>query len=42
MDAADLERAYEAFQEFHAYYASAFGRKQWRERSGQYLQGLLV
>ena len=42
MDAADLERAYEAFQEFHAYFASAFRRKQWRERSGQYLQGLLV
>ena len=42
MDAADLEVVYEAFQDFHAYFASAFGRKQWRERSGQYLQGLLV
>ena len=42
MDAAALERVYEAFQEFHAYFALAFGRKQWRERSGQYLQGLLV
>ena len=42
MDAAALERVYEAFQEFHAYFAPAFGRKQWRERSGQYLQGLLV
>ena len=42
MDAAALERVYEAFQDFHAYFAPAFGRKQWRERSGQYLQGLLV
>ncbi len=42
MDAVTLARVYEAFQEFHAYFASAFGRKQWRERSGQYLQGLLV
>ena len=42
MDAATLARMYEAFQEFHAYFAPAFGRKQWRERSGQYLQGLLV
>ena len=42
MDAAALERVYEAFQEFHAYFSPAFGRKQWRERSGQYLQGLLV
>ncbi len=42
MDAAALERVYEAFQEFHAYFALAFGRKQWRERSGQHLQGLLV
>ena len=42
MDAAALERVYEAFQKFHSYFALAFGRKQWRERSGQYLQGLLV
>ena len=42
MDAAALERVHEAFQEFQAYFAPAFGRKQWRERSGQYLQGLLV
>ena len=41
-DAAALERVYEAFQDFHDYFASAFGRKQWREHSGQYLQGLLV
>ena len=42
MDATTLARLYEAFQEFHACFAPAFGRKQWRERSGQYLQGLLV
>ena len=42
MDAAALERVYEAFQDFHAYFAPVFGRKQWRERSEQYLQGLLV
>ncbi len=42
MDAAALERARGSFQEFHAYFALAFGRKQWRERSRQYLQGLLV
>ena len=42
MDAAALERVHEAFQEFDAYFASAFGRRQWRERSGQYLQALLV
>ena len=42
MDAAALEVVYEAFQDFHAYFALGFGRKQWRERSEQYLQALLV
>ena len=42
MDAADLEVVYEAFQDFHAYFGSVFGRKQWRERSEQYLQALLA
>ena len=42
MDAATLDRVYEAFQDFHDYCAPVFGRKQWRERSGQYLQALLV
>ena len=42
MDAAALDRVYEAFQDFHDYCAPVFGRKQWRERSGQYLQALLV
>lgn len=41
-DVADLERVYEAFRDFHAYFAPAFGRKQWRERGGHYLQALLV
>ena len=42
MDAAGFERVYDNFQEFHAFFADSFGRKQWRERSRNYLQGLLV
>ena len=42
MDAAALEGVYEGLQDFHTYFAPVFGRKQWRERGGQYLQGLLV
>ena len=42
MDAAALERVYEAFRDFHDYFAPAFGRKQPRELSRDYLQGLLV
>ena len=42
MDAADLERVYEAFQDFHAYFAPVFGRRESREHSRHYLQGLLV
>ena len=42
MDAAALERVYEAFRDFHSYFGPAFGRKQPRELSRQYLQGLLV
>ena len=42
MEAGAFERVYQAFQEFHAYFAGAFGRKQWREHSRHYLQGLLV
>ncbi len=34
MDAAALERVCEAFQEFHAYFAPEFGRKQWRSAAG--------
>ena len=42
MDATSFERVYDNFQDFHAFLASSFGRKQWRERSRNYLQGLLV
>ena len=42
MDAAALERVYEAFREFQAYFAAAFGRKQPLELSRYYLQALLV
>ena len=42
MEAGAFERVYQAFQEFHTYFAGAFGRKQWREQSQYYLQGLLV
>ena len=39
MDAAAFEQVY---QEFHAYFAGLFGRRGTRERSGHYLQALLV
>jgi len=42
MDAAEFERLEASFQTFHAHFAPAFGRKQWRERSEDYLRGLLV
>ena len=42
MDVAAFERVYESFGEFHAFFAVAFGRKQWREHSQHYLQALLV
>ena len=42
MDVAAFERVYESFHEFHAFFAVAFGRKQWREHSKSYLQALLV
>ena len=42
MDAASFERVYDSFQKFHAFFAPSFGRKQWRERSRNYLQALLV
>jgi SRSO17 transposase len=42
MDLKEFERVYASFQAFHAKFASDFGRKQWREHSGDYLQGLLV
>ena len=42
MDAASFQRVYDSFQEFHAFFATSFGRKQWREHSRTYLQALLV
>ena len=42
MDAAAFEQVYQDFQEFHARFAGLFGRRETRERSGHYLQALLV
>ena len=42
MEAAEFQRVYESFGEFHSFFGPAFGRKQWREHSGNYLQALLV
>ena len=42
MDTVSFERVYDSFQEFHAFFAASFGRKQWREHSRNYLQALLV
>ena len=42
MDAAAFEQVYQDFQEFHAYFAPLFGRRETREHSQHYLQALLV
>jgi SRSO17 transposase len=42
MDVSDFDRVRQAFAAFHAAFAPVFGRKQWRERSQDYLQALLV
>ena len=42
VDAGEFQRVYEAFEEFHSFFAPAFSRKQWREHSRNYLQALLV
>ena len=42
MDAAAFERVYGAFQDFHAYFATLFGRRETRDHSRHYLQALLV
>ncbi len=42
MDAGELERVYATFVNFHARFAPHFGRREARERSEQYLRGLLV
>ena len=42
MDAAAFERVYGAFQDFHAYFAPLFGRRETRDHSRDYLQALLL
>jgi SRSO17 transposase len=42
MELTEFNRVYDTFLAFHAEFAPDFGRKQWREHSGDYLQGLLV
>jgi SRSO17 transposase len=42
MDLLAFARIEESFRYFHTQFAPAFGRKPWRERSRDYLQGLLV
>lgn len=42
MNVAEFARLEESFRAFHAEFAPSFGRKQWRERSRDYLRGLLV
>jgi SRSO17 transposase len=42
MDLEAFERIEASFRAFHAEFAPDFGRKQWREHSQDYLQGLLV
>ena len=42
MEAAEFQRVYESLGEFHSFCGPAFGRKQWREHSRNYLQALLV
>ena len=42
MDAAAFERVYEAFGEFHSFFAPLFGRREARDHSRHYLRALLV
>lgn len=42
MDPQEFARLESSFQQFHAFFAPTFGRLQWRERSRDYLRGLLV
>jgi SRSO17 transposase len=42
LDLQEFDRLEDSFRQFHAYFAPAFGRKQWRERRRDYLRGLLV
>ena len=42
MEAAEFQRVYPAFWEFHFFFAPVFGRKERREHSRHYLQAMLV
>ncbi len=42
MDAADFERVYQAFGEFHSLFAPLFGRREARDLNRNYLRALLV
>lgn len=42
MDVTEFKRIFESFKTFHAEFAPCFARKQWRERSRDYLQAILV
>ena len=42
MDAAGFERVYQAFGEFHSFFAPLFGRREARDLSRNYLRALLV
>ena len=42
MDLQEFARLEASFRQFHAHFAPAFGRQQWRERSRDYLRGLLT
>ena len=42
MDATAFEQVYGAFQDFHAYFAPLFGRREARDHGRHYLQALLV
>ncbi len=42
MDAAAFEQVYEAFGEFHSFFAPLFGRSESRDHSRNYLRALLV
>lgn len=42
MNVEEFDRLEASFRRFHAEFAPAFGRKQWRERRQDYLRGLLV
>jgi len=42
MNAMELDRVYDSYLRFHARFAPHFGRREARERSEQYMRGLLV